>query len=189
MSESRAQGDPEKAYLVKLVKGKPEITRAQEWTPISAMDLKRKPDELPLLMIDDILVSAEIVPLWLATVELGEPIKGEARVAVKISIISRTKDRKREYTRWVNAKLTDDKKNTYDQIFYRKQAPLTSVKDNVTRIDGDNATDMLFFEKPVAAAKTFYLELLGENVGIKGNFKLNFTSETLKLAEAMPKSK
>ncbi|QJW94747.1 hypothetical protein [Frigoriglobus tundricola] len=160
---------------------------ADEWTEIMPVDLKMKPEDASGLMIDDAGVTALLVPVGVATFRAGEPIKGDAGIAITLAIFSTADDKKREYIKWDNAKLSDNKGNKYDQIFYRRQLPLSNIKDKKTRIDSKPATDVLIFERPVAASTEFYLELPGENIGVDKTFKFKFTKKSIAGAEALKK--
>jgi hypothetical protein len=86
-------------------------------------------------------------------------------------------------------KLVDDKKRSYAQVKFPKE-PILVPREKVIRIDSRPVapSDYLFFGKPAADAKELFLELPGENVGVKGTFKFRITPETIKAAvEESPK--
>lgn len=176
-----------KAYFVQGAGAKRTIKLADEWTGISLVDLKSKPGNASWLMIDDVMVSAHLVPVSVATIRAGQPLKGQPGIAITFAISCRTDDKKREYNKWDNARLKDNKDNKYDQIFYQKKLALSEVDGKRVRIDSQSLSESLVFERPVAAATDFYLELPGENLGLKSPFKFKFSAKSVKDAEALGK--
>jgi hypothetical protein len=174
------------AKLVKIdANGKRSVKGpAPEWFEAKVIDFNAKPEDSLHLMIEDVILKGTVVPSKAVAMGAGEPVDGPAGMSVAVMMLCHDK-KKREYARWTGAVLKDDRGNTYKQVRYQKSSWMSTVEGKTARLDGNVVMDVFFFPEPDSKAKEFFLELPGENVGVSTPFKIKFTAETVKTAEAI----
>jgi hypothetical protein len=136
-----------------------------------------------VLWLDDVQLDLAAVPLKEAR-KMGNFTTEELGIAILTSPKGLSDSKKRTYTRWSRLVLVDDIGNKYDQMKLPETPKEFKLTPGNTRIDGEGfCCDLLVFEKPVAKAKTFTLQLPGKNLDLEKDFTVSFTAEDLKRAE------
>lgn len=134
--------------------------------------------------IDGITVRITDVRLGKATLETRLGINRTSRyesdetyLLVGAEVTARSKTRRYEYATWrdvglLNKRLLrDEHGNEYRTFYGSTTSDLVGGIGYASLYDGQTATDLLVFERPVAAAERLELDLPGAKVGVKGDFR------------------
>ena len=123
----------------------------------------------------------------------GRKSSEDVHLKIIVAITNTTEDKKLNYLTWhqephwgwwgdpprYHATLEDDIGNTYKRIL--TSGVLVDGRNNDESIyPGQTLTDLLVFERPVAAAKLLTLELPGANFGGEGLFQLKIPTSRIK---------
>lgn len=142
------------------------------------------------LVYGELHVAFTLLPVELAKSDLSFA-SDDVGVALLSATVSMSETIKQHYIRWTDLVLQDDLGNKYAQVAFKGKPPDNlKLTGNKTRIDGKRlCMDLLFFEKPVAKAKSFTLKLPGKNLEVEKSFEVTFSANDLKQAEATFKKK
>jgi O-acetyl-ADP-ribose deacetylase (regulator of RNase III) len=107
----------------------------------------------------------------------GDQESSDDLLAITVEVSNLSAGKKIDFATWrgehmsfdrTYASLTDDNENTYKRIDFGATTKIVGGVDNESIYPGQAITDVLVFEKPVAAAKWLHLELPAKNFNGEG---------------------